>query len=269
MIKVTAAAGTHVGKVRDNNEDNFYINGFYKEDVEEENCIYADDREHDVYTYAVCDGVGGAEFGELASLHAVETLKDYDGADIQDRMEEYVAAANDRICRDIKDNQGKRMGSTLTLLTIRDGKTRFCNVGDSRIYSMRNGTFTRLSHDHTRLQKLIDSGKIDVKDGRPLKKDHVLTQFLGVFPHELILDPYIDEIRELCDGDLFLISSDGLTDMVPDDHLGQLLLEHGSKTPEEIVKALIDTAVENGGRDNVTAIIVKVSTEETGRIHNV
>lgn len=255
IMKITAAAGTNVGRIRKNNEDNFYINGFYKENTEDKNYIHTDDKRHHAYTYAVCDGVGGAEFGELASLFAVEELYEYDGRQLEENFAAYIEAVNRRICDRVVKNGGKRMGSTAALLFIKGKDANICNIGDSRVYLIRDGEMTRLTHDHTRMQSMIDSGLI--KDEEEIAKDHVLTQFLGVFPEEFRLDPYIGKVR-IKSKDIFLLCSDGLTDMVPEEEIRQILLDSASESAEEKTKNLISAALGAGGRDNITTIVVMV-----------
>lgn len=261
MIKVSTAAGTHIGCVRHNNEDNFYINGFFKENTDEESCFCADNETRDVYTFAVCDGVGGESCGELASLLAVQQLKEFDGKSLCGNLMEYAESANDVVCGEIREKR-LRMATTVAILTISGENVSLCNMGDSRIYLYRDGELTQVSHDHTRLQRMVDSGAIRPEDAKLLKKDHVLTQFLGVFPQEFMIEPYIDETVKLHDGDIFLLCSDGLSDMVEDDDICQLLQDHGSRPPEEIVDELTDAALEGGGRDNITTIVVKIEMDE-------
>lgn len=261
-MKITAAAGTNVGRIRNNNEDNFYINGFYKKDVNQDNCVYADDNNHESYTYAVCDGVGGVALGEIASLLSIERLMEYDVPGLTQRIGEYVEAANADVCNSIKENGGKRMGSTLAMLAIENDKATICNLGDSRIYLIRDGEMEQLSHDHTRLQRMIDAGIISKSDDTLLKKDHVLTQFLGVFPEEFILNPHLNRDIELQDKDIFLLCSDGLTDMVEEEELKNMINDLSDHKPGEVVDQLICKALEGGGKDNVTVVIVKADQED-------
>ena len=123
------------------------------------------------------------------------------------------------------------------------------------MYLIRDGEMTRLTHDHTRTQSMIDSGLI--KGEEEIAKDHVLTQFLGVFPEEFRLDPYIDKVR-VKSKDIFLLCSDGLTDMVPEEEIRQMLLDSASESAEEKTKNLISAALGAGGRDNITTIVVMV-----------
>ncbi|MDO4868838.1 MAG: SpoIIE family protein phosphatase [Bacillota bacterium] len=257
-MRIDAAAVTHVGLKRENNEDNFYINGVYKKDVTEDICICGDTKRRKSYTYAVCDGVGGVDFGELASLHSVEELVNFDGKDLADRFADFIQAANDRICLDIKANGGKRIGSTAALLFITKKRAGICNIGDSRVYLFHEDELKQISHDHTRRQRMIDSGEIVENSGEPAVKDHMLTQFLGVFPTEFKLEPHIVRNIRIKKKDIFLLCSDGLTDMVSDESLREIIRDNAAESSEKIVNELIHAAIQNGGRDNITAIVAKV-----------
>lgn len=255
-MKITSAGGTHVGNVRSNNEDNFYINGYYKENPDENIKAAADDEEREFYTYAVCDGMGGESFGEIASLKALEALPAYDDTQLEHRLDEYVQDANGRICREILES-GKRLGTTLALLRIEQETAAICNLGDSRIYQVREGRLRQLTKDHTQVQQMVDAGVMDREQARESKKKHVLTQHIGIFPDEFILSPYIVTDIEVGSGDLFLLCSDGLTDMLDDEDILSCMASYQDEQPEAIVNKLVLMALEKGGRDNVTVIIVK------------
>lgn len=256
-MKITASAGTHKGCVRGNNEDNFYINGFYKEKTDEDHCVYSDDKQRSFYTYAISDGIGGAECGELASLYAAEELLKFDGDKLDENIHCYVEAVNKRICDHINENGFKGMGTTLALLFIKGMEAFVCNIGDSRVYLLRENELKQITHDHTRLQSMIDFGLINDEKEKGSYKAHVLTQHLGVFPEEFKLDPFMDRVSAKKD-DVFILCSDGLTDMVTDEEIKEILMNNLSRKAEDSVNDLIITAVKNGGTDNVTAVIVKV-----------
>lgn len=255
-MKITSAGGTHVGNVRSNNEDNFYINGYYKENSHENIKAAEDDAERTFYTYAVCDGMGGESFGEIASLKALETLPEYDEIGLEEQMEEYVQDANGRICQEIQES-GKRLGTTLALLSIAQGTATICNLGDSRIYQVRKGRLRQLTKDHTQVQQMVDAGVMDREQARESKKRHVLTQHIGIFPDEFILSPYIVTDLRVEPGDVFLLCSDGLTDMLEDEEILACVTAYQDEQPKVIVTKLVLKALEKGGRDNVTVIIVK------------
>ena len=121
MLKFDCYFTTDVGKVRKNNEDNFYINGTYKRATDETRFSKGDF----IYRgglFAVCDGMGGEEYGEKASLFAVEILKNFQNKDFNNLANEYIDSANSRICEMIEENGGTRSGTTLALLYIDEGK---------------------------------------------------------------------------------------------------------------------------------------------------
>ena len=126
-------------------------------------------------------------------------------------------------------------------------------VGDSRIYMMRSGMLQQISKDHTIVQQMVDSGAITKEEARTHKRRHILSQNIGIFPDELIIEPHFAEPIELKEGDVFPLCSDGLTDMVSDDAIRTILANN------EDAEGLVAAALENGGRDNVTVIVIKVN----------
>ena len=138
-------------------------------------------------------------------------------------------------------------------LYIDEGRAVACNIGDSRIYMMRSGMLQQISKDHTIVQQMVDSGAITKEEARTHKRRHILSQNIGIFPDELIIEPHFAEPIELKEGDVFPLCSDGLTDMVSDDVIRTILANN------EDAEGLVAAALENGGRDNVTVIVIKVN----------
>lgn len=261
MIKINCVAVTSVGKVRDNNEDNFYINEYFKKSTSTLYEQYEDNNRRKQYLYAVCDGMGGEELGEVASMIAVKTLVQYQKTDIKSTIMDYIQEANKLICNEIKKNAGVRIGTTLALLFITAGKAIAYNIGDSRVYLFRNNKLMQLSEDHTQVQRLVDMGLLE-KDAAANHKDrHKLTQHLGIFPDELILEPHVSQEIDLEQNDIFLLCSDGLTDMVSDDDIADILSDK-KEGPESMTEMLISKALENGGKDNVTVVLLKVDMQQ-------
>lgn len=261
MTKLTYAVRTHQGRVRENNEDNFYWNGKIRSDINE-NQIFFKGTESDGPTLAaVCDGMGGEAQGELASLIAVRALKPCQVEQVRETALACIRKANANICNEIEKNNDKRMGTTLAALYIEDDKAVCCNVGDSRVYWMRDGKFEQLSVDHSRVQQLIAMGLITKEEARTHKSRHVITQYLGIFEEEMVIEPAFTDVICLKDGDLFLLCSDGLTDMVTDEEIAEIL-KKGS--PEEQTDRLVNLALEHGGRDNVTVIVCQVERKGVG-----
>lgn len=253
-MELKSAAATHVGKIRSNNEDNYFLNGIYKKDVCENIRHDESEEQKKRNIYAVCDGVGGEEAGERASLLAVETLSEHKRKDIL----KYIENANKNICCEIKKQKGIRMGSTLALLVVEGNNAEIYNVGDSRIYIFREGKLKQLSKDHTRVQQMIDAGILSRNRIKMSSQRHVITQHLGIFPQEFILSPYVIKDMAIMPGDIFVLCSDGITDMLDDTDIQELLIKYADKPPIEIVDKLIANSLNKGGKDNITVVVVKV-----------
>ena len=261
MSVVSAVAASHVGNVRPNNEDNFFLNGkvyFPKSDTS-----YITD-ESTGGLYAVCDGMGGDAHGELASKIAVTTLSEffeeiYNSKDSFDKaIARYTESANARICEIIEQN-GQRMGTTLALLYLRDEHAIAANIGDSRVYYfkknfLRENQLIQLSKDHNQIRQLIELGVITREDAKTHPARHTLTQHLGIFSHEMIVEPFISLPVKLKRGDIFLLCSDGLTDMLENDEITSIMSAHSEL--QKTAEMLIDAALRNGGHDNVTVVLV-------------
>ena len=260
MISIHAVAASNVGNVRGNNEDNFFINGKTLQAVIPETVYISDESSRGLY--AVCDGMGGEENGELASEIAVNTLREYywkpfeKGTDLVENVNQYTEEANARICVEIEKNGGQRMGSTFSALYIRDGLAHAFNVGDSRVYMFRNNQLTQLSQDHTQVRGLVDMGIVSAEQARTHPGRHTLTQHLGIFPSEMVIEPYAARPLEIENGDVFLLCSDGLTDMLEDDEIANIMGQN--PYPRGTAESLIAAALKNGGKDNVTVIAAKV-----------
>ena len=257
---VDGAARTHTGRVRSNNEDNFYLQGRYREDVEQgedEAVCRASDRR---FLAAVADGMGGEEQGEKASLMAVRALKSCSFGEISSQAAAAVDEANREICEEIENQGGRRMGSTLVSLYMDEGKAVCCNVGDSRAYLLREGKLSQLSVDHNKAGRMVELGVLTPEQAARHPSRHELTQHLGIFADEMVIEPAVSQTVELEDGDLFLLCSDGLTDMVSMEDLKAVL--SGGVSPQEMAKELVRLALAGGGRDNVTVIVLQIREKE-------
>lgn len=251
-----AAAQTHVGRVRSNNEDNYYLCGQWRQDVDalEAACQYSG-REGE-FLAAVADGMGGEDLGEVASLLAVESLRPCPFAKAKEEGLAAVERANLAVCEKMGQTGGGRMGSTLACLYIDGGKALSVNVGDSRVYLLREGTLWQLSVDHSKAQRLIDLGALAPEEAADHPGRHQLTQHLGIFPQEMRLEPAVSQPVALQEGDDFLLCSDGLTDMVPEQEIAGRLASKGDA--RQIAGDLIQAALDQGGTDNITALVVRV-----------
>jgi len=258
MLNVESSAITYIGMVRSTNEDNYYVNGRHKSNFGIETEGYSDNKQRDSYLYAVCDGMGGENFGELASMLAVMVLKKYQDTDLRKTLMNYIQTANKLICNEMEKNNGARIGTTLALLYLYDNKVFSCNVGDSRTYLLRNDDLYLLSEDHTEAQRLVKMGIINHEDVSTHKARNKLTQHLGIFPDEMMIEPYISEEIELYRDDILMICSDGLTDMVSDDDIADCLAMPDLSTTE-MVKLLASKTQAGGGKDNATIIVIRVT----------
>ena len=263
MSVVSAVAASHVGNVRSNNEDNFFLNG--KVFFPDTDTSYITD-ESTGGLYAVCDGMGGDAHGELASKIAVNTLSEffeelYNSKDsFGQAVNRYTETANAKLC-EVMELNGQRMGTTLALLYVRDDSAVAANIGDSRVYYFKKNFFRenqliQLSKDHNQIRQLIELGVIKKEEAKTHPSRHTLTQHLGIFPHEMIVEPFISQPIKPKRGDIFLLCSDGLTDMLEDDEITSIMSSNSElhKTAE----MLVDAALRNGGHDNVTVVLVSV-----------
>ena len=243
-----AACGCHTGKIRKNNEDNFYFDG---------HCLPRDNNGLEApltlkkwnlpgLCFAVFDGMGGENFGEYASFAAAEHLRRSRKplfTPEKTYLEELTQQLNDAVVQAQQQMQTERMGTTMVSLSFAPGQVYVCNVGDSRAYRLRQGRLQQLSLDHVQRRPGADHKKAP------------LTQYLGYGSEELLLEPHIAAGKPRR-GDIYLLCSDGLTDMLPESEISDILLT--ASEPRACVEALIRGALEQGGRDNITAIVCKI-----------
>ena len=255
-MKLNYALRSDVGKVRLNNEDNFFCNGLYREDVTQNTSSFIGATDDHRFLAAVCDGMGGADLGEIASLLTVQNLTPCSIEDVAKTAASDLQKSNTAICEAISKNHGRPMGSTATLLYIDQGSAITCHLGDSRIYLYRDKTLQQLTTDHTRAQRLVDLGLLSPEEAPQHPGKHELTQHLGIPEEDMILEPQLSEPLPLCPGDVFLLCSDGLTDMVDDAAIAATLATSGSA--ENMAQSLLDQALTAGGRDNVTVLVIQV-----------
>lgn len=261
------AALTHPGRVRTNNEDNLYIDGKYRTDVDEAFFEASGTASSNSFTAAVFDGMGGEADGEVASLYAAETLDKhlkrgaYGGG--KKTVESVINEANERICDRVRQ-ENRRMGTTLAILDFYDDKVDAINIGDSRIYCVDDKGLQQLSVDHTTVGSMVRSGQITKEEARTHKLRHQLLQHLGIFEEEMMLEPEKKEGLALEEGARYLICSDGLTDMVTDEEIKKIL-----SSVNDIVEAantLLNMALERGGKDNTTVVLIEVGADGEGVI---
>lgn len=250
-------AASHPGLVRPNNEDNLFCGGKILDEATRDVPFSSRGREASPCVFAVCDGMGGISAGELASLTAVKTLLEHESAITSAASYEAVCAAaasfvrdaNEKLCS-IMRKQMIRLGTTLAMVAINDRSVVAFNIGDSRIYRMSGGKLAQISEEHTIAAQKVRMGLLTKEQGLHDKSRHVLTRCLGTFEDEMIVEAFAAEPFFRVLGDRLLLCSDGLTDMVGDAEL-EKMLKCGA-TADDLVAA----AMNNGGRDNVTCIVI-------------
>lgn len=237
-MMIEYSARSHVGRVRENNEDNLYVDGvMLTPDIRE--CPFTiDGYANYPAIFAVCDGMGGEDYGEIASLTAVQKLLAADGIiktanskQLDETIQSLVSDITEAINSDTVSSCN-RMGTTLALAVIIENEIYCFNMGDSRIYALHKGDFRQITNDHT-------------PDGGASNK---LTRCIGI-GEVMAAESY----PSIPGNSRILICSDGLTDMVSTTEIENIL-----RVSEKTVNAadyLLNTALVNGGKDNVTVIV--------------
>ena len=255
-MKLTSYAICGTGLVRTQNQDNLYINGVFRENVTDNATFRYADNCRDRGLYAVTDGMGGEEHGEIAALITVQAMNSIDISAGCQGIVNYIFERNAVICDLIRENGGARIGATFAGLSINDNRADIVNIGDSRIYLFRDGELKQLSLDHSLTRQMIEFGIMTEDVARKHPDRHKLTQHIGIFPYEMIIEPYSVCI-DLKDGDIFLLCSDGLTDMLIDAEIESILVM--METIEKKSEALFEKAMKNGGKDNITVLLIQAT----------
>lgn len=257
-MRILAAGGSFPGKVRKNNQDNLLFDGEILPEKHDEFFVKGVVGFSEPAFFAgVFDGMGGHECGERASYLTAQTAQRYADAlpeakFISKFLTQICLEANDVVCADSEDIQ---MGTTAAMLCISEKKYYLCNIGDSPVFLLRNGRLQQISEDHNgrAMYERVTGRKADPK------QKFKLTQCIGISRKEIQIEPYTCE-GTVMDGDTFLLCSDGVTDMLNADTIRNILLE--PIAPQGMVMRLIDMSMAAGGRDNITAICLKISQEE-------
>jgi PPM family protein phosphatase len=250
-MKIISFGKTDTGKTRKNNEDAYL----------------ADDR---MGLYAVADGIGGHEGGEVASRMAIEGLSrvvrersaggdrtpahgipaqgDTDGA----ALSRAFTLANEAIRQAADDDPALlRMGTTMTALLFRETTAHLAHVGDSRAYLLRAGVLAQVTDDHTVIADQMRAGLLTPEQARKNPYRHVITRALGIDP-ELEVDSRTIEVRP---DDAFLLCTDGLTEMVDDETIRRILEDASA---QEAAERLVREANDRGGVDNITVVVIQI-----------
>lgn len=226
---------TNAGMQRDHNEDAYW---------------------HSEHIFVVCDGMGGHQAGEVASELAIKTFRDFEFSSpepLQDIIDT-INLAHQLIKTEADSPEYEGMGTTVTLALIKEiaqSHTLYLgHVGDSRAYLLRDQQLTQLTSDHSVVGELLRNGSLTEVEALNHPHRHIVTQALGI--GEITIET---KTLELSTGDIILLCSDGLTDVVDSEILQSLLMEH---QPQAAADKLVETANSQGGPDNITVIIVEI-----------
>ncbi|MBR2744114.1 MAG: Stp1/IreP family PP2C-type Ser/Thr phosphatase [Clostridia bacterium] len=238
-----AFARSDIGKVREMNQDSLFISG-------------PDD---EVKLFIVADGMGGYKGGEVASKLAVDSTKSYilnnfasikkEKEAILDLIRNAIEYANMVIyekSKEIEDYSG--MGTTIDICIILSGRVYIGHVGDSRVYRLRKQFLRKLTVDHNYVEQLVKQGNITKEEAYNHPKKNMLTKALGC---TAFVEPDV-MVKGFQKDDILLMCTDGLTNMVKEDGIFEII----TKNPEDACNVLIEKANENGGLDNITAVII-------------
>jgi len=251
-MKIISAGATDPGKIRANNEDAYLV-------------------QDELGLYVVADGIGGHAGGEVASRFAVETI----AAALPDLLGEKnrtppqglsaegdpeIAAlraalvlANRKIRRE-RELQPKLadMGTTLTGLLAKRGRAFLMHIGDSRAYLLRSGELRQLTNDHSLVAEQVQAGALTLEQARRSPYRHVITRALGIH-EEILTDTGMQNLKK---DDIFLLCTDGLTEMVNDQEIATSLAK---SSPQDAVRELVDKANRAGGVDNITVVVIRIA----------
>ncbi len=234
---VQRAAATDPGKRRRRNEDAYVV---------------------EPPLFAVADGMGGAQAGEIAARIAASVLRESPG---EEAVVELIKEANRRVYEAATDDEARSgMGTTITAALVEDGTVQIGHVGDSRAYRIRDGQLEQLTEDHSLVAELVRSGKLTPEEADVHPQRSVITRTVGTDP-DVDVDTFSVDARP---GDVFMLCSDGLTTMVADESIREIVQRHRANL-DKAVRALVDAANEGGGEDNITIVLFEIGESGVAR----
>jgi PPM family protein phosphatase len=274
-VHIDFSAVSDTGKVRDKNEDHFLVSKVSRKQEVLSTNVSSDYipplTGEDGYAMIVADGMGGMAAGEVASRLAITTglkliqkspkwgfkINKKEARELFDRVSQHLREIDEALTvRSEADRRLFGMGTTLTAAYSVGADLFIIHLGDSRAYLYRKGELRRLTRDHTVAQAMADAGYIAPEEVRHHNKRNVLTNFLGGHHGNVKAD--VRWLR-VTDGDLLLLCSDGLHDMVDDASIARILGEH--ELPRDAAQSLLNEALERGGKDNVTVIVARYAIQ--------
>lgn len=247
------SARSHVGKVRDGNEDNLFVNGAFMPLHARNRPVSIDGVGEEPCVFAVCDGMGGEDYGEIASHIAVEKLGQFQErlclsaeGQLEKTVRDYVREADWAIREAV--GPGKNAGTTLALSVIVNRNVYCFNMGDSRIYAVKNGVLRQITNDHTWMAEKMEFTR--PLTGEMIRENfHKITRCMGIGP-----GPNVDVYPPFGGRCRLFICSDGMTDMASNAELEEVLTRDISAS--HAADRLLSLVLDKGGYDNVTLIVV-------------
>jgi protein phosphatase len=209
--------------------------------------------------FAVADGMGGAQAGEVASKLAAAALEETDPGSLSgpDKLVSLIQEANRRVYeRASSDPSTSGMGTTMTVALVEGSHVTIGHVGDSRAYLVRGGSLEQLTEDHSLVNELLKSGKLSREEAEVHPQRSVITRAVGTDP-DVDVDAFVVEANA---GDIFLLCSDGLTDMVGDDDILDTVDRHQDDL-DRATKSLVSAANRGGGEDNITVVAFRIADD--------
>lgn len=247
MYRIKYSCVTHIGKLRPVNQDNYVCEKAFHlpDNTDDGNIIHGIVPLNAPHLFAIFDGLGGEECGEQASLiGAQEALKISFTDNVIDNLKNYCQTANDEICSYAGTNHIGSMGTTAAMLVFSSREIVLCNIGDSKIFRFSDDKLEQITRDHVTVS--------------PFGVKPPLSQNLGIPKQIFEIRPYFSR-GEYCENDIYLLCSDGLTDMMSLEEIEQTIKETDYN---DLAAVLLDKSLSAGGKDNITIIVCKVEKEK-------
>ncbi|MBQ8513969.1 MAG: serine/threonine-protein phosphatase [Ruminococcus sp.] len=265
--RLRVSVSTHIGKVRGNHEDNFYLKGIYLHEHfrNDFSATYTIDNP-DGMCFAVFDGMGGAAYGEIASEIAMQTLRKYEKQlaeaenmrTVDQIVSAYTKEANNAVCEMLREKQSLSGGTTFAMLYLIGGLAKLYYLGDSRIYLEQESGISCLTRDHTLANQKLDARIYTKEEAESSPDQHRLTLFIGSDKSEIGLNADSRPPVPILPGSKFMLCTDGLSNMCSDDEMHTLLAQNYFNE----AAILVQEALNHGGADNVTCIVLEVISDE-------
>lgn len=266
--QVSAAVISHKGCERSNNEDNFFLNGDYLSIETIDAGVWIEQDFSDaIQLFAVCDGMGGAQSGERAATITVRSmvslLVEADAMDVNARAEAFCRKASEDVYQDGNKRDASRQGCTLAMVLLKRNAAFVYNVGDSRVYLLRDQTIKQLTTDHSEVARMVQAGMITKEQARKHVRGNIITRFIGMPANELPSEFVEKNQVKLLRYDRLLLCTDGISDLLSDEQM--LSISNASPSASTFASELSRKAMELSGKDNLTVIALDLKRGYTDK----